>query len=407
MRVTGHDVPRPMRQVLERRSRAIAAALLLTLLALPAPPVAVAPASLVDAQRVAASTTTGVAPAASVPALPASFAPGEVAPLAWDRVLEVARARRLQSALDAARAGGEIQGVSAAVAHDGELVWSGTSGTDGAGRPLTVGTPMVIGSVTKTFMAAAVLQLAEEGRVDLEQPVSHYLPELAVGDDVTVRQLLDHTSGLADLFNDATRTAIEEHPEELWDTADVLEAVHGPLYEPGEGWAYANTNYLILGLLVERAAGSPLGDELGRRFFTPLDLDHTGLISATEPDQALAPAWASIFWASGAMVSTTAELARWGDALYGGRVLASDSLELMLAFNGDDHGLGVQRLELAGVSGYGHTGLLHRYTTLLLHLPDERLTIALIANRARVDLAELLSAATDGGGSLLGLAQQR
>jgi D-alanyl-D-alanine carboxypeptidase len=401
-----------MRQVLERRSRAIAAALLLTLLALPAPPVAVAPASLVNAERAAASTTIRHAPAASVPAppdraVPGEVAPGELAPLAWDRVLEVARARRLQSALDAARAAGEIQGVSAAVARDGELVWSGTSGTDGAGRPLTVGTQMVIGSVTKTFMAAAVIQLAEEGRVDLERPVTQYLPELAVGDDVTVRQLLDHTSGLADLFNDATRTAIEEHPERPWDTAEVLEAVHGPLDEPGKGWAYANTNYLILGLLVERAAGSPLGDELGRRFFTPLDLDQTRLISATEPDQALAPAWASIFWASGAMVSTTAELARWGDALYGGRILAPDSLELMLAFNGDDHGLGVQRLELAGVTGYGHTGLLHRYTTLLLHLPDERLTIALIANRARVDLAELLSAATDGGGSLLGLAQQR
>ena len=86
----------------------------------------------------------------------------------------------------------------------------------------------------------------------------------AISGKITIRQLLNHTSGLADVFNDTTKKGLEEHPEHPWTTAEVLKTIHAPWYQPGEGWAYANTNYLLLGLAIERITGSvPVGRARG------------------------------------------------------------------------------------------------------------------------------------------------
>jgi D-alanyl-D-alanine carboxypeptidase len=108
--------------------------------------------------------------------------------------------------------------------RDGELVWAGSSGRARDGRTeLMPGTPLVIGSVTKTFVAAVVLQLAAEGRIDLDDRVRTYLPELDVpGGQVTIAQLLDHTSGLADVFNDTTRAGLETDPSHAWTAPELL-----------------------------------------------------------------------------------------------------------------------------------------------------------------------------------------
>jgi D-alanyl-D-alanine carboxypeptidase len=321
----------------------------------------------------------------------------------------VADAPRFQRALDAARASGSAYGVTFAAVRDGQLLWTGSSGRDRGGRTeLTPDTPLVIGSVTKTFVAATVLQLVEEGRVALEDPVRHHLPELsAVTSDITIAQLLDHTSGLADLFNDATKAALEEHPELAWTPDQVLGSLHAPWYKPGDGWAYANTNYYLLGMLVERVTGSSLAEELGRRFIGPLELGATRLLDGSEPGGLLAPAWTSIFWSSGAMTASAADLARWGDALYRGDILTDASRAAMLKLNSHDYGFGVQKVEVDGDAGYGHTGLLNTYTTLLYHLPAEGLTVALLVNRSHVDLGGMLTAEPKDGPSLLELALER
>lgn len=312
-----------------------------------------------------------------------------------------------QAALDAARARAGAYGVSFAITRDGEITWSGVSGRARDGRtPLTLETPFVIGSVTKTFVAATILQLVEEERLGLDDPVRRHLPRLTmVSREITVRQLLDHTSGLADLFNDATRLGIEEHPELGWSADEVLASLHDPWYDPGEGWAYANTNYFLLGLIVERVTGATLADELQRRFFGPLGLGATRVLDG-RPGDPLQPAWTTIFWASGAMSSSATDIARWGDALYDGGLLPARATREMLHVNDDDYGLGAQRIELdAETAGYGHTGLLNTYTTLLLHLPQEDVTLALLVNRTDVDLAAMLAARPPGGASLLELAR--
>jgi len=325
-------------------------------------------------------------------------------------VVEAPSATSFQDALDAARSVAGAYGVTFAAVRDGQVVWSGSSGRERDRRTgLTPDSQMVIGSVTKTYVAATVLQLAEAGVLDLDDSVRAHLPELRrVSREITIRQLMDHTSGLADLFNDETRAGLEQHPERAWTAAEVLNSLHAPWYRPGEGWAYANTNYFLLGLIVERLTGSTLADELERRFLSPMGLDATRMLSPTDQDGPLEPAWATIFWASGAMSASATDLARWGDALYGDNIVAADTRREMLRVNDDDYGLGVQRIELPRRVGYGHTGLLNTYTTLLLHLPADNVTIALLVNRTDVDLRGMLMERPGGDGpSLLRLATNR
>lgn len=330
------------------------------------------------------------------PSAPPTPAPADVGP-------------SFAAALEAARMHGGAYGVALAAVRDGSVIWAGASGRARDGRTaLSPASPLVIGSVTKTFVAATVLQLVDDGLVELDDPVRRHLPELfRISGEITVEQLLDHTSGLADLFNETTRRGLEEEPMRSWAAAEVLATLHDPWYEPGEGWAYANTNYYLLAMLVEAVTGSPLADVLDARFLDPLDLDATGVLDGEAVGSPLDEAWTTIFWGSGAMAASATDLARWGDALYAGNLLSRESRAAMVDFNGHDYGLGAQRLEVGDTDGYGHTGLLNTYTTLLFHVPEEGVTIALLVNRSHVDLGGMLTAEPPGGPSLLELALGR
>jgi D-alanyl-D-alanine carboxypeptidase len=313
---------------------------------------------------------------------------------------------RFDAAIEAARAEGGAYGVTFAAVRDGEMVWYGSAGRHrDATTPLAPTDPLVIGSVTKTFVAATILQLAEEGRLSLDDELGEHLPAMSsINREITIRQLLDHTSGLADVFNDTTRRGLEEHPEHAWTTKEVFKTLHAPWYEPGEGWAYANTNYFLLGLIVESVSGATLADELERRFLGPLALQDTRMLTGAADDEGpLAPAWSTIFWASGAMSASAADLARWGDALYGEELLDDASRAAMIELNSHDYGLGLQRIQVPGAIGYGHTGLLNTYTTLLAYLPEQDVTVALLVNRSDVDLGGMLAAEPLNGKSLLEL----
>ncbi|MEO7395048.1 MAG: serine hydrolase domain-containing protein, partial [Candidatus Limnocylindria bacterium] len=305
----------------------------------------------------------------------------------------VAPDARYQAALDAARTAGGAHGIAFAAVRDGRVVWSGSAGRNRDGTtPLRPDDALVIGSVTKTFVAAAILQLVDEGRIGLDDKLAMHLPAMAaMAPDVTLRQLLNHTSGLADVFNDTTRRGLEEHPEVAWTAAQVLESIHAPWYKPGDGWAYANTNYFLLGLVIEQLSGASLSDELSRRFIRPLALDDTRVLTGDD-DGPLAPAWATIFWASGAMSASASDLAHWGDALFGEQLLRPGTRAAMIKVNDHDYGLGAQRIELPGAVGYGHTGLLSTYTTLLVYLPESNVTLSLLVNRSHVDLGGMLTA---------------
>ena len=392
------------------------AAILLSLLAFLSPSLTLAPLNAVEPE---APTTVRPFDEVRIPHRPGpirpidgdvwSARPPEPAPVVDDAPPATPTVEDLEyaAAIEAARATGGAYGITFAAVRNGEVLWSGAAGRyrDGA-TALGGGDALVIGSVTKTFVSALVLQLAEEGLLSLDGRARDYLPaQRIVPAEVTVRQLMDHTSGLADVFNDTTRVGIETEPQRAWETDEVLATVRAPWYRPGEGYAYANTNYYLLGLIAERVTGSTLAEQLDRRLFHPLGLGTARVVTASDgPDSPLEPAWATIFWASGAMVSSATDLARWGDALYGGDVLSEGSRAAMLELNDEDYGLGVQRIEVPGAVGMGHTGMLKTYTSLLLHLPKQDVTLALLVNRTQVDLGAMLAARPPNGPSLLELA---
>ncbi len=314
-------------------------------------------------------------------------------------------AEAFQSALERALEELELRSLSFAVIRPGRSEWAGATGRSRDGGEATASTRYVMGSITKTFVAAAALELVEEGRLSLADRVIDLVPGLTVDPAVTVEQLLNHTSGLADLFHPIVNRLLQR-PTERWSPAFVVRSAGKASFEPGASWAYSNTNYVVLGMVVEAVSGRPLADELQARFLAPLGLAETraewALPGGGSP--LLEPSWATSFGASGAMSATARDLARWGHALYGGRVLDHASLERMLAFNDDDYGLGAQRIELDGRVAIGHTGLLRWYSSALIAFPDEHLVLAVMTDRAPIDPFMILRHREEGEPSLLDLA---
>jgi D-alanyl-D-alanine carboxypeptidase len=293
----------------------------------------------------------------------------------------------------------------------GERTWQGAGGLGdlGAKRPARAGDRFRIGSVTKSFVATLVLQLVGEGKLGLDDPLERWLPGLVPnGDDITVRQLLQHTSGLYNYTDDLPEPPRRFRPRELV----AIATGHKPLFAPGTAFSYSNTNYILAGMLVERVTGQPLAAQLHQRILQPLGLDDTELpttqrtlasphlrgyappdedwqvsdgparlVDVTEMDTS----WA---WAAGAMVSTTTDLARFYQALLGGQLLTPELLKQMRttvdasqAGHGTRYGLGLEVLRPGcGVELWGHGGSLAGYGTTAFSTPDADRQLVMVIN---------------------------
>jgi D-alanyl-D-alanine carboxypeptidase len=253
-----------------------------------------------------------------------------------------------------------------------------------------------IGSITKTFVATVVLQLVGEGRLTLDEPVARRLPGvLANGHDITVRQLLNHTSGLPNYSDDPDLFAgIVQN--RIWDPQELVALAerHPQLFPPGSAYEYSNTNYIVAGLLIEAVTRHPLARELERRIFSPLHLDHTsfpgasarltgyyahGYLSPEAIPTADGPRLdvtgynASHAWAAGAIVSNAADLSKFYRALLSGKLLGLPLLREMKKTVPEDptdpdttfrYGLGLQRVNDACGANWGHSGTIFGYQSL-------------------------------------------
>lgn len=342
--------------------------------------------------------------------------------------------RQLSLALDGLRHTYGLPGVSAAILFEDGSAWRGTSGVANVAnqRPVKPDTEFAVASISKTFLAALVMVLAEEGKLDLETSVRAYLPDLAIDKRITVRQLLDHTSGLHDYFeNREIDEALLADRERAWTAQEALDYVGEPYFEPGEGWHYSNTNYVILGLLAEAVGEAPLPEQLHARFLDPLELKHTYYQGVDDPPAPVARAYrfdgpeldeppialsdgshmvpfTSVVTAAGAagsIASTAEDLVRWARALYDGEVLEPASLSAMIADQAVTapykptvpYGLGVQAATIDGRATLGHSGRLLGSRSVVRWLPDERIAIAVLTNQSRNDpnliVRELLNVA--------------
>ena len=260
-----------------------------------------------------------------------------------------------------------------------------------------------VGSVTKTFVATLVLLLAQDGRLELDDPVDRWLPGLLPrGRTITVRQLLSHTSGLDDYVEDEhVRRDLERRwkPDEL-----VSVALAHPLdpRAPGRSFSYSSTNYIVLGLIAERAGEAPLGSQLRTRLFDPLGLrntsfvpgrlrgphvhghrspSHQGLVTGAPVDVSGEPAWWT--WAAGGIVSTADDLQRFFSALLGGRVLDTAlqrKMETLVPAGRLRYGLGIGTFPTPCGPAWGHTGNVHGTITVAWNTRDASRQLVLVVN---------------------------
>ncbi|MFJ2752551.1 MULTISPECIES: serine hydrolase domain-containing protein [unclassified Streptomyces] len=352
----------------------------------------------------AAALVLGIA---SGPALAHAATAAAPAPLSQGVVTPMVATPPNAAALEKAIAGlgpGHADATAALVRVGGTSgSWQGHSGVADVrtGRPALERGRFRAGSVTKAFTAAVVLQLAAEGRVELDRPVQEYLPGLlpVTFKPVTVRQLLNYTSGIrpadgpGDTFEDALAHRFDrDDPRAL-----IANAVaKGPEFDPGTRQHYLNIDYTILGVLIEKVTGRSYEQALTTRIFKPLGLRDTSLPSRTQTRipgphnrgyQAVTRAdgtrelvdvtewnsWSN--WAAGDLISTTADLERFTVALFGGRLVPRAQLEEMFTVpevkdfeSGEDaeQTAGLKRLVLPdGTVAYGKTGSRHGYSTVI------------------------------------------
>jgi D-alanyl-D-alanine carboxypeptidase len=267
------------------------------------------------------------------------------------------------------------------------------------------------GSITKTFVAALVLDLAEDGVLRLDDRLSRWIPAFPNSRRITLRELLNHTAGTADYVGDGRFLAAQRRrgPAARWTPRQLLRYVPEPLAEPGERWIYSNTNYLLLGLVIERATLSTVGRELRRRLIPRARYPRmvfqgeerpSGAVAVgyqqVAPDGALRPsgndpyvpstAEATSAWPSGNLLASARDLARAGDALFRGKVLGPRSRREMThwvkaIYQPPEYGLGLGRDRLAGQEVWGHSGDIFGFHADLWYVPRSQVTVAALVNR--------------------------
>lgn len=316
------------------------------------------------------------------------------------------------SMASAQMAGGAVPGMTIAVAHNGEVVFTRGYGSADVEMGVAASPESVykIGSITKQMTAAIVMRLVEAGRISLDDPITKYLPGYPVqGHHVTVRHLLNHTSGIK-----AFRVMNEENRQRF--RADLTYQDIVNLYgsqpfefEPGTAYAYNNTAFYLLGEIITRVTGTPYAEYVERELIQPLGLGQTVYCDDSrvipnrvrgyefEGGRLVNARYLSIRNASaaGALCSTAADLVRWTGLLHGGRVVPPASLRQMTAPTvlaaGDTsgYGFGLQLDELGGHPKVFHTGGVNGFVSMLSHYPQDGLTVAVLINSLRGNPVEV------------------
>lgn len=316
--------------------------------------------------------------------------------------LDPSIARTLDAAIDDALHTGNIPGAIVGVwSPEGAYVRAAGVADRSTGAPMMADFYSRIGSATKTFTVTAVLQLAEQNKIGLDDPIGDYLAGVPGGDAITVRQLAGMQSGLVNYTEtEGFQNAIASDPWRQYSPQELLgwAFAEPSAFPPGQRVQYSNTNTILLGLLVEKISGQSLGDYLRDHVLAPLGLWHTSLPSGAQfPDPhaqgyttlddgttAVAtdwnPSWA---WSAGAMVSTLEDLHTWAPALATGALLSPAMQQQRLRFvheNGQvaDDGYGLGIFNLAG--WIGHNGSLPGYQTVAVYLPQRQMTLVVLTN---------------------------
>jgi CubicO group peptidase (beta-lactamase class C family) len=292
----------------------------------------------------------------------------------------------------------KIPGISVEVAVGGHTLYARGFGTRSAGAPVTPATVFAVGSITKQFTAACVVMLAEQRSLDLDAPVSRYLAHVPHGDEVTVRELLDQTSGLADYTaQPALQAAVGK--DKLTDVTPArllaMIAQKRLAFQPGARFAYSNTNYLVAGMIVEAVSGEPLGTFLREHVAAPAGMRDMQYLTTSIPDGAnvargyspkkgrvvAAPRF-TMSWArgAGALASTARDLVAWDDAFFHGRIVSPASVRMMTTAVKSDYGYGWVVEPGRGERMIWHNGEIPGVHAMNAYFPGSDLAIVVLTN---------------------------
>ena len=332
-------------------------------------------------------------------------------------------AQALEHTLDSMRLVLNIKGLGAALQLPDDAVWAGGSGISSL-SPLDSIRPehaFAIASVTKTLTAACILQLVDEEALSLDDSLHQWLPDfLYINPDITVRQLLRHQSGVYDVLqNPNFQPQMLANTNQVWTLEEVISTfVQPPVFQAGTSWRYSNTNYLLLGMVIEAATGHPYRQEFEQRFFTPLGLESFSLPAYDPLPAEVAHLWLDITgdgvvddahaffsnWRSffsgvgpaGAYFATPGDMARWMRACMSGSLYSPDTWEAAKQTvptglpGGSRYGLGLMERNYLGLTGYGHGGDVS-YSSSVVYFPEKDLSIAVHANDANINSWALAS----------------
>ena len=334
----------------------------------------------------------------------------------------------LQAIVDGAVEADDAIGYSLAVMVPGYETWVGVAGEAEPGVPVTAEMSFSAGSIAKNFIAALVLQLAEEGKLSVDDQLADWLPSYGnVDESITIRQLLNHTSGVARIVRhpDFWSTVFTE-PDREWTDAELLSRfLAEPYFPAGTAWQYSNAGYILLGQIIESSTGATVSVELRDRFFEPLQLDTAfyffeepapGVVAegwfdisryvpAADPTPGELEPYSEFPWTgtmpeAGGVFASPEDLAAWARALYHERiVLSADSMDQMLDFVpvGPDaeespllsgYGLGAVAYQpelFGGALVVGHSGGDPFYSAVSLYLPEYGVTIGAAENTETED----------------------
>ncbi|MEV7414983.1 serine hydrolase domain-containing protein [Streptomyces sp. NPDC089919] len=315
----------------------------------------------------------------------------------FDRALTA----RLDRTVDAVREQAGIPGAVVGVWMPGKGCYLHTSGVadTATGRPMFAGTRVRIGSETKTFTVTALLELVDEGKVGLDDPISDYVRGVPNGDKITLRHLAEMRSGLFPYTADPDFIRdLYAQPERAFNPWEALSYGyrHPNTFAPGAQFQYSNSNLVLLGLVVEKVSGQELAHFVHERVVRPAELRHTFLPEGAEFPEPHArgytedltgatvdatdwnPSWA---WAAGAMISDLRDLRHWAEVLATGKLLSPQTQAQRLktlptGFPGTSYGLGI-----FDANGWlGHNGSLPGYETVTVYLPQEKATMVVMIN---------------------------
>jgi D-alanyl-D-alanine carboxypeptidase len=334
--------------------------------------------------------------------------------------------RTLQPQIEEQMTNLRIPGALVYVDIPGEGTWSqdfGTGSLEASTTPITINDHFRIGSNTKTFTANIILQLVDEGKLGLDDPVSKYQPEVPNGENIAIRQLLNMTSGLYNYAEDEDfNNTLDTEPQKVWEPEELVEIgfSHQPYFSPGDGYHYSNTNFVLLGMIIEQLTGQPLEQAYQERIFVPLGMSNTLLPerssaaipdphprgymyqtnvdaletsavegekaeqadeSAGEPNDVTNenPSWT---WASGGAISTVNDLIIWAKADATGALLSPQAQKERLSWVSPPPSPEVQYgLGVADFGGFiGHDGQIPGFNSFVGYQAQKDATIVVVTN---------------------------